>query len=568
MFIETHNSTIQDKDDIKLAFIKSVNVQAYPCGRRRSDFIQYDTDGDGATGDSEGYRIPFDPEARLNTEANNRKHSGLNGFTQTYLVDWDKTNKVLSMSLAGYLFNITLDDKYIATTRGEYTFNVNNFGSDLAGSANLNAPTATKIYANILIEDVHLFSSDFKEYYTGILRDQSTAGRPLTSIDIITEAALTDETIDYKSLSKAENCYFSGLSFSTVPLTGDTENTNSRLSLTVTNRENMPNGTTEQLVVSLCILERTDVESDWQIHQPALLPKIEHGAIEGAIVVPGEAFFRSKVTAEQDIVAQSDIEVTGNVTVNNQINTKTLVADDTITATEDLGNSLNLDVRKAHIDDLAADDLTTEELVAEKVTITKELYVQKEKQEDTAAVAKIDNANIAEVTVTEKTIITGTVTVTNDSVDEATVTNATVDNTLLVAKALNVTNKSKNAKITADNAAVDNELLVATVLNVTNDTRNAQFNVDNIKVDGTFTATSDLKDTQNKPVNNITVKRAYAETITADTANIGTTNVTTVNGDDIQQKIGENYCDVPVMFIKKDGDKYQLQLSRVNKVGF
>ena len=92
MFIEKR----YENDNI-LAFIKSKNIQVFPCGRRRS------TDIAGT-----GTRLPFDPEARLNTEANNRKHSSLNGFTQTYLKEWDTTGKRLSLSIAGYLFDILL----------------------------------------------------------------------------------------------------------------------------------------------------------------------------------------------------------------------------------------------------------------------------------------------------------------------------------------------------------------------------------------------------------------------------------------------------------------------------
>ena len=60
MFIETHKT----ENDIDLTFIKSTCIQAYPCGRRRIP---------DQTAETAGFRIPFDPEARLNTEANNRK---------------------------------------------------------------------------------------------------------------------------------------------------------------------------------------------------------------------------------------------------------------------------------------------------------------------------------------------------------------------------------------------------------------------------------------------------------------------------------------------------------------
>jgi hypothetical protein len=60
MFTEVHLKN--DDSGQKLAFINSLNVQAFPCGRRRSEQI---------TSADDKYYIPYDPEARLNTEKNN-----------------------------------------------------------------------------------------------------------------------------------------------------------------------------------------------------------------------------------------------------------------------------------------------------------------------------------------------------------------------------------------------------------------------------------------------------------------------------------------------------------------
>lgn len=371
MFIETHKSNING--DITLAFIKSANVQAYPCGRRRSSDVSYDINGGG---DKEVYRIPFDPEARLNTEANNRNHSGLNGFTQTYLKDWDSSNNVLTVSLGGYLFNITLPSSCTTENAGNFAFNATAFvdllkanvqslidyattNKDTAAEAITRAMlsainSATKLYANILIEEVHLFSSDFREYFTNILRDQTVADVPLTSIDVI--ASSVNITTDFEKTLDANNYYFSGLSFSTTPLTG-TETTRSCNTMEVV-RGNMPDDKAVQTAVSLCILERETTTATWKIHQPALLPKIEHGTIEGSIAVPGEAFFRSKITAKQDIIAQNNINVTGNVTVATQTKTKTLTVDETITATAALANNAaNMTVNKAKFTEIKGDDI-------------------------------------------------------------------------------------------------------------------------------------------------------------------------------------------------------------------
>lgn len=256
MFIKTHN-TKTDESDIDLAFIKSLNVLVYPCGRRRSEIVDNDDNGDGNITEIEQYRIPFDPEARLNTEANNRRHSSLNGFTQTYLNKWDENEKFLSLVLSGYLFNIKLDTDYQA---------VKDFGDKiiafLPARANKNS-----IYANILIEETKLFEG-FDTYYTEVLRDQSDqlqSGYGLTNLDLLA---------DEDSAPEPNNFYFSGLSFSTTPLSGDTSTHSVKFAT---------NNGLKQYIISLHVLEK--ISDTWQIYQPSLLPKIEHGSTEDSIKV-------------------------------------------------------------------------------------------------------------------------------------------------------------------------------------------------------------------------------------------------------------------------------------------
>ena len=165
MFIKTRIDTVGE-NKIARVFVKSSSIQAFPCGRRRSTEISTA----GSTSTSDKYRIPFDPEARLNTEANNLKHSGLNGFTQTYVKSYNKSyidgdnefkDGVFLFSLAGYLFSIKLT--------GDYYDSPNNFGGSIISciaralydSANSNqdidtftanfAEDNSKIYANIRI---------------------------------------------------------------------------------------------------------------------------------------------------------------------------------------------------------------------------------------------------------------------------------------------------------------------------------------------------------------------------------------------------------------------------------
>jgi hypothetical protein len=287
-------------DGIQVTFIKSTNVQVYPCGRRRGNA--------DLTGNSESY-IPFDPEARLNTEANNRKHSGLNGYTQTYIKDWE--GDLLTMSLGGYLFNITFPDGSVP----DGYLSQDGVGKKIAENV-LNS-AATKIYANILIQDVHLYSG-FTEYYTGVLRNQTATDQPTTSLDLLVTGS------DY---------YFSGLSFSTSPLTEE-DKAWSSISRLVTLNDGAST-TVKQTVISLCILNKTqeddETEATWKLYQPALLPKIEHGDTEDSIAVTGNALMKSTLdvegihTAHNQIIATETLE--GDVPNIVATRTETTVAE-------------------------------------------------------------------------------------------------------------------------------------------------------------------------------------------------------------------------------------------------
>lgn len=256
MFNETHDVSL---NGAKLAFIKSSNIQVYPCGRRRSQRVTgIDKNGDGFTTDDE-YYIPFDPEARLNTEANNRKHSGLNGFTQTYLNTWNVDEKLLSLSIAGYLFNIKLDTNYAG---------INDFCNNIV--AKLGADTTT-VYANILLEETPLFAG-FNDYNTYVLRNQSDTTTAEASLDLLSNSA---DKSNSSELENPDNYYFSGLSFSSEPLSGIKT---TRSTKTITAVDKLP-----EQVISLCILEK--INDAWQIHEPARLPKIEHGDVNDSIKV-------------------------------------------------------------------------------------------------------------------------------------------------------------------------------------------------------------------------------------------------------------------------------------------
>lgn len=262
MFNEIHNF-----DGIQLYFIKSPLVKAFPCGRRRSESI--DADGNDKTVE-DIYHFPFDPEARLNTELNNRKHSGSNGFTQTYLSEW--SNEFIKLSVAGYSFEV------------KNTLSVQDFCANIASGAD-----NSKIYANIRIAEVPLYQNDKLTYKTWILRDQTaTEEKPVTTLDLLKEGQDKTDINSY---------YFSGLSFSTQPITKDT-----------TGETCSSNKTTTQQVFSLCIAEKAD--DTWQIHQPAFLPKIEHGdepnSVKVNVLDAENVRQRGKITAVIDIVPSAN----------------------------------------------------------------------------------------------------------------------------------------------------------------------------------------------------------------------------------------------------------------------
>ena len=508
LFNETHPYKYKVNETTSLesllTFVRSVNIQAFPCGRRTS----------APESAPQDYYFPFDPEARLSTEANNRKHSSLNGYTQTYLKEWDNSEKLLTLSLAGYLFTVALDGTYTTTVDGNEVTSAFNYSavadfcsaiitqlSEKADSILSSARSATidaeekiaaaeellrniessdYIYANILLEDVHLFSGTPKEYFTSILRDQyDTTNSELAAadigpnplLDILNKAA--EDAVNFEPKLNPDNYFFSGLSFSATPLTG-VEATRSS-ALHHVDREHMPNDTTTQLVVSLRILEKVDEE--WQIHQPAYLPKIEHGVTENSLVVGDTRVQRIEDPDTEEVVDNYN----GDLTVDHDIY---------------VGNQL-----------ISTGNITTDTLDVLTKTTTKALDVT-------------NNAYITTADITGATI--GTEVVGTSTITTAGITTATIG--------------------TAD-------ITIATI-----DTATI----------GTATITDTTTD--NLTVNTkATIAEADIETADINTLTGNTATITTINSDDINQKVNGQYYDVPVMFLDKVGSEYQLKISRVNK---
>lgn len=230
-----------------LVFMDSAQVKVYPCGRRRSLI----NNGEA----SDKYYLPFDAEARLNTEANNRKHSGLNGYKQSYIYSFEED--VLIIVIGGYLFEIQLD-------------------TTLSNLAGLVAPNASDIYASIKLENITLFAGTSDNLVpsatTRVLRDQSftSTGAPLTCLDL----PYTNNSSDIKY-------YFSGLSFSAAEYIPIADNS-------------------AQQVISLRVLTKKVVDGNlvWEFPEESKLPLIDHGSSENSIKVG---------TIEADIVKAKEV---------------------------------------------------------------------------------------------------------------------------------------------------------------------------------------------------------------------------------------------------------------------
>lgn len=571
MFIETHIDEITAKSGNKLklplTFIRSKNVHAYPCGRRRSTEI--DKDGDLTKTINDKYYFPFDPEARLNTEANNRKHSSLNGFTQTYIKDFEQAEEgkdaYFILALNGYLFKIKQTNN---------TCNPNYFGDAIITSivdnlaakrdAAKNDPALqgtiqaeidqinakTRIYANILLEDVYLFTG-FQNYYTSILRNQSD-GVPETSLDLLIEGGTHADSKD------ADNYYFSGLSFSTVPLAvrpyieaAETEeifnaavaSPETRYSEPYTFERAINDSTIEvtQQLVSLCILEKDG--SNWKIYQPALLPKIEHGTTEDSIVVTGDALLESNIKVEGIAEIAGDATIRSNLKVEDNINVGSLaeeekadannggciVARNNITAKENL---------IANIDISAGRNLT----VDNDATIKTSLVVGERADTDSAKAG----------TITAKTHV------------ETPTLNASIDITTPEANittTLNVSNTSGTAQANIDKATITGELKVENSEATAKITANVAEVTGNLTVSGTITAEDNLTG----GANNLVVNKADIET-----ADINTLTGTTATIDDITGKntvssanIYQADYKVPIIELVQSGTEYQLKISRI-----
>ena len=276
MFIKSANNS--------LVFVKSKDINIFPCSRRRSMLIDADNDN---TTVSDRYYIPFDPEARLNTEANNRKHTGLNGFRKSYIIDFagQDAYKAFNFVIEGYHISIKLDTNYATP---------NAFGIKLASELASETETTSEIFANITLREVPFFggSSTVQKAYTEILRDQIANNE-----DNDPELCLDCLIANNYDKTKLESYYFSGLSFSSSAVDRVVQYTD--------------NGNTIlQRTVSLKILAKNTATGEWELYYPSMLPKIEHGETAASVHVPG------------------DFSISGGMTIGNILEAKQIVQGD------------------------------------------------------------------------------------------------------------------------------------------------------------------------------------------------------------------------------------------------
>ena len=270
----------------KLVYVNSQNIKVFPCGRRKSEFVE--------NGEQKRY-IPIDPEARLNTEANNRKHSGLNGYKQNYLNYWNsgKTGGAISIVLAGYLFDIKLTEEYYGTdTDGNNIDSENAFGTALANRLrDAGEAVGNELYVNIVTADMKFFSSV----------DGTGTADSLVSTEILRDQALTAEPSACLDLPKildgmtAADYYFSGLSFSAEPLEKQQAN---------------------QHVTSMQLLTRKD--DKWRIYEPSRLPKIDHGDTENSVKISGSLAIKH-YKDDKGNITPGDLSVEGNINVDGSL---------------------------------------------------------------------------------------------------------------------------------------------------------------------------------------------------------------------------------------------------------
>lgn len=247
MFNKKHQIGRGSNSGQYLSFLGSKYVKVFPCGRRRA----YKKDGTP---------IPFDPEAKLNTELNNRKVSGLNSINESFYVGQEWSTDLLRLVIGGYSFDIELADGYK---------NIADFCTKVAefiGDSNKKA-----IYANIKLSKIQIYesndsydSSDALDSYTWVLKNQSDDTN-ISHLDI--KIKNDPSTID--------DFYFSGLSFSTYPLVDDMATDADYAHGEIYSSDNV---TQQDFSIKLFIYDK-----GWKLNPAILLPELSHGDTDKSV---------------------------------------------------------------------------------------------------------------------------------------------------------------------------------------------------------------------------------------------------------------------------------------------
>lgn len=344
----------ENPTSIALGFLNSMEINVFPCSRRNSSIIESQKEGQSH------YYFPYDPEARLTTEANKIKETSSNGFAQTYIKSvnfFDVTsleagtdrivhypdqknptrtktgkNDVNFSTLPGFNFVIGGYNFNIPLNNPKHPCNLNAF-ADTIISALASLPEQAeqgepgKLYANIRLVNVPLYSLGDSGTVavdgdgnspsatrtivanTWILRDQFegaqgvdvTLGPPPPAAHL--DALKTSATTSADVRSNLESFYFSGLSFSTAPLTG--------LETTSYSEAYLSNDSQyDQRVISILLLIK-DKNNNWVVNQRALLPNIWHGEEEDSVEI-------SNLRTHGNLEIDGDVHITGHIKANTE----------------------------------------------------------------------------------------------------------------------------------------------------------------------------------------------------------------------------------------------------------
>lgn len=274
MFNKVHQIGSGTNSEEFLVFAGSKYVKAFPCGRRRA----YETDNTP---------VPFDPEAKLNTELNNRKIVGTSGFANSFYNGQEWSTSTLKLVIGGYSFELDLNSDNSA---------LNDFCNNIAKKiyfAEHNAEaTVTQLkdfiknynnlFVNIKLAKVKLYESaeDGLDSYTWMLKNQSNDDN-ISWLDL-------PETAN--GSTEVDNFYFSGLSFSLSPVVDTQIDSNETLYHAYDSDSTQQNFSFKLFIYS---------NNSWKLNPFALLPKITHGDSVDSVQITelqtGSAYISEKV---------------------------------------------------------------------------------------------------------------------------------------------------------------------------------------------------------------------------------------------------------------------------------